>query len=113
MFLSFFKLKEREKKITYSFFFLFPLPTGRKVICVVKARPPSHPQARFLLLENDWPGVQKTLTNTQQAFFFLRSWSARVLQCAQDDPPPREFYSKRKKSLQVPSHLNVMQPFLR
>jgi hypothetical protein len=109
MFLSFFKLKEKEKKITYSFFFLFPLPTGRKVICVVKARPPSHPQARFLLLENDWPGVQKTLTNTQQAFFFLRSWSATECFNALKTTPLHESSTQKK----VPSHLNVMQPFLR
>jgi hypothetical protein len=36
----FFQVKRERKKNYIFFFFWFPLPTGRKVICVVKARPP-------------------------------------------------------------------------
>ena len=44
------------------------LLTGRKVICVGGRH--SLPCAA-VLVGNDWPGVQKTLTNTQQAFLLV------------------------------------------
>ena len=63
------------------------LLTGRKVICVGGRH--SLPCAA-VLVGNDWPGVQKTLTNTQQAFLLV----PRVL----ERPRPPSMNTKKKSN---------------